>query len=422
MIRQNPTDQVQRSTPFLVKGVDILFSFETIFVLFILAGLYKSDTRFSWVPVDLTLLFLCLSVTAAVLLLILRRANISGTAFRGILLYLIFSSWISFTLIWAPINDYAIDKVIRTSTLVFWAFAAPALIIASKQERVFRFYFLLVVASACLAVETWINHLSTGSPEPELKNILGGTYMSVGLVVGIAIDILLVNFLLERKTHFLLKIVFVALIVWFLLTLLVLGGRGPLFTTMVSVLVAFLLAGKNLFRSIFRLTPLALIFAVLFSIVSDFLPLTTLYRIQVLFEESGGGSSAQERLERMEAAWKQISEAPVLGLGVGSFYWYYGDPSLPRDFPHNIVLELWAETGIIGLFLFFLLIFFGIKKIKWSKISQLPAHFTAVIILVNTLFHSMISGHLPDDRLLFVTLGLLIGLSTFPPANKRKLE
>jgi len=401
-------------------SVATLFSFEAPFTLFLLAGRFKADPRFAWVPIDLTLLFLALSLLSAATLFILGKVRVTRATFWGVLLYLTFSAWIGFTLIWAPASAYAVDKVLLILTLVFWAYAAPALIIASEPERVLRFYFLLVLASVWLAVESWVTYLAAGSTEPELKRILGGSYLGVGRVLGIAVDILIVGFLLERR--FLRRMGFASLIVWFLLTLLVIGGRGPFLATVASVLIAFVLFSANslgsLFKSIFRLAFVLFALGAFSLMISSFLSLTTLHRLEILLEEPEGGTSAQGRLERIGGALRQISEAPVFGQGVGSFYWYYGDPTLTRDYPHNIILELWAETGMVGLFLFFLLVFHAVRKTKWAKLSQAPMHFVAILLLVNTFLNAMVSGDVPDNRLLFVALGLITGLPTLSLASK----
>jgi len=420
VVRHSVMNRAQFFILSVTKGVAILFSFEALFVLFLLAGRFKADPRFAWVPIDLTLLFLALSLLSAVTLLILGKVRVTRATFWGVLLYLTFSAWIGFTLIWAPASAYAIDKVLRILTLVFWAYAAPALIIASEPERVLRFYFLLVLASVWLAIESWVTYLAAGSTEPQLENILGGNYLGVSRVLGIAVDILIVGFLLERR--FLRRMGFVGLIVWFLLTLLVIGGRGPFLAAAASVLAAFVLFGEksfsNWFKSMFGLVFVLFTLGALSPMISSFLPLTTLHRLETLLEEPGGGTSAQGRLERIGGALRQISEAPVFGQGVGSFYWYYGDPTLTRDYPHNIILELWSETGLVGLFLFFLLMFHAVRKIKWAKLSQHPMHFVAILILVNAFLNALVSGDVPDNRLLFVALGLITGLPTLSLASK----
>ncbi len=61
------------------------------------------------------------------------------------------------------------------------------------------------------------------------------------------------------------------------------------------------------------------------------------------FLEEGNVSS---RIGLYQAAWSDFLESPILGKGMGS-YFHHG-----HSYPHNIILELLAETGLIGFVLF----------------------------------------------------------------------
>lgn len=68
-----------------------------------------------------------------------------------------------------------------------------------------------------------------------------------------------------------------------------------------------------------------------------------------------GEKSAVSRLSLWQTGWKGIKESPVLGLGLTGFSnnWHRlnTDPGLTdtHNFPHNIFLDLWVETGLLGL-------------------------------------------------------------------------
>jgi O-antigen ligase len=245
---------------------------------------------------------------------------------------------------------------------------------------------------------------------------MGGNYLGVGRVLGIAIVILIPRLFMESKREFLVKFFFAFLLVGLLITLLILGGRGPFIATILCLLLAFLLVGGHVMTSTLRLVFAFLLLSAVASILSSLLPFTTLYRLQFLLEIPEWDVSAQGRLQRIQGAWEQITRAPIWGQGVGSFYYYHGDPALKRDYPHNIILELAAETGIIGLSLFFILVFNALRQIRWATISNHPAQLVAVLMLVHALLNAMVSGDLSDNRLLFVPLGLLTGFSTNSPA------
>jgi len=82
------------------------------------------------------------------------------------------------------------------------------------------------------------------------------------------------------------------------------------------------------------------------------------YRILMPFY---GEKSASSRVELWSDGLKAIKKSPVLGLGLTGFAKQYGqlntDPALDtHNFPHNIFLNFWVETGLLGLISFVWLI------------------------------------------------------------------
>lgn len=84
-----------------------------------------------------------------------------------------------------------------------------------------------------------------------------------------------------------------------------------------------------------------------------------------------GEKSAISRLSLWRTGWKAIQEAPFTGLGLGGFAKNWKslntDPNLEtHNYPHNILLNFWVETGPLGMTTFVLLSFFlflrGIKN------------------------------------------------------------
>ena len=72
-----------------------------------------------------------------------------------------------------------------------------------------------------------------------------------------------------------------------------------------------------------------------------------------------------------------------------------------------------VETGIVGLTLFILLIYFVFKPtLKTAlKIKKNESFFLQILLLVS-LLNAMISGDIPDNRFLFTAIGLCGGWKT----------
>jgi O-antigen ligase len=86
-------------------------------------------------------------------------------------------------------------------------------------------------------------------------------------------------------------------------------------------------------------------------------------------------SSMASRVMIWQAAGKMISDNPVFGIGLGRFqetyleYQKYFPPYLEWAVPqpHNIILAVWLETGLIGLIGFLLLIVHSIYVLLRNK-------------------------------------------------------
>ncbi len=130
-----------------------IFSFETAFALFLFAGRYKNDSRLSWVPIDLTLLFFLISVGIAFIILVRRRFRLKRVAATGLLLLLTLAVWILLSSEWSPSVVYSREKAIFFSTLVLWCYGGAAIIISPETARLRRLLALIVIFGVVLMVE-----------------------------------------------------------------------------------------------------------------------------------------------------------------------------------------------------------------------------------------------------------------------------
>lgn len=94
-----------------------------------------------------------------------------------------------------------------------------------------------------------------------------------------------------------------------------------------------------------------------------------------------GGASIKERLDFWQGSLKLIAERPLLGSGILSFRYLY--PKYQPDFgtnwdhPHNILLKMGVENGIIATFFFLgFLIVFAYRYIKTAYASPQKFSFT----------------------------------------------
>ena len=107
----------------------------------------------------------------------------------------------------------------------------------------------------------------------------------------------------------------------------------------------------------------------------------------------------EERNYSIEYAWQDFKNNPVIGSQyVGTYDNFY---------PHNIIIEVFMATGIIGAFCFFMFIFGVVKKI----ILHYPINYHYLefqYILIPTLFIGLTSGSLMFSSDLWLTVALYL--------------
>jgi O-antigen ligase len=385
--------------------------FEILLILYLFAGRYKADPRFEWVPVDLTALFWGLSVVAGLFVLWRQRFKVHRKSVLLVWLVLGFVGYAVVSLAWTPSRVYARQKVFYIATLTLWPLIACALIIAYDRRRLRRFLALLVVFSGWIAGESTLELLRSGGQG--FIHALGGGYLGSGRVVGLGLLVVLgYGLFFEQKK--LEKLGAVILIGWFLLVLLVLGGRAPLLATGAAALVPLstgfrpVPSGKlAVQRSVVPLLVLiVLVVVIVVCLYSSGTMTTTLRRLNILFSE-GMESATQRRVELYIDAIRFWSEMPLLGHGIGAFPLLEGREDV-RLYPHNLILEILVELGLVGLTLFGISVFSALKALGTLKtVRDDPWRLIVLMLFVNTFMNSMATGDISDNRIVFGVLGLM---------------
>jgi len=184
-------------------------------------------------------------------------------------------------------------------------------------------------------------------------------------------------------------------------------SRGPLLGLLLSFLLYYLLqpSRPRWERAIVTLAGIgaALIFLV-----------TSAGQIQQrMVTPIGEETSAAFRILAWIQALQDFAGSPLLGIGTGSFF--MDTPWVPFIYPHNLVLEVLCENGIIGLGLLtaFLLLAWrrGIKALK-SATSQgdIQLIITLLCMFAFALFNALFSGDIYKNEMIWVTAGLLVAL------------
>jgi O-antigen ligase len=393
-----------------------LFSIEGSFVLFLFSGWYKPLPELRGFPIDFTIMFDVLTLFA-IFVAALSGKILSCSVTAASVAMMVFGAFALLSLIWSSLEPANFDKAQRFLILSLPSFLI-AQMIGEGQRRRQRFVRMLACCScALLAYYIYYRYvLGIELGEGEISGqITRDTYLEYGHNAQIFFVLCLVAgpFLSQMYLYTALPAAGISLYL-----LLVMGGRGPLLKALIALamFVGFGWQGQPLSRRIKFWSGLVALAAVGYLLL---LPqwearnsaepgsLRTLWRIQV--QVTGEDTtSMDERTGGRGLALDMWLEEPFFGGGFGEFR--VRDPYL--KYPHNLLLEILSEMGIVGALLFGAMMLPAVKACMsiarfgsqdWSAVA------IGLIFVSDLLAHLSVQGYLADDRIFFAFAGLLTG-------------
>ena len=230
-----------------------------------------------------------------------------------------------------------------------------------------------------------------------LNPITMGRFGTIAILLGIG------NLLLNKKLRY------NRLLSWMLilsgLFFIVMGGsRGPIlaFSTGLLALLYFHFSQQRktvLFLLKWGIGIFLFILAIAIFLVPRINPedFAALSRMAELTE----GNEKEERNISWTNAWNQFLESPVLGDQMFERYWW--------QYPHNVILESFMATGLVGGIIFCCFFFYCLYKIYSFK--GYPLYYTTLgMIGLVTLVSSMFSGGLYFNSEFWSMTALLVGI------------
>jgi O-antigen ligase len=183
------------------------------------------------------------------------------------------------------------------------------------------------------------------------------------------------------------------------------GGRGSLLSFLMTFFVITFFMKVKLWKRIFLLIFVSALIIFLFYRI----PESTLYFYKALLDPeeyvSKPVSSIHSRILLYKGAFKDFLEHPFIGVGLGNSSGGIG-------FPHNILLEILAELGLLGFMLFLPMLYLTVKTIirfiREEKDNSLKFLMRlASILFIYSFSHAMFSGFIPNQTRLFASIGLI---------------
>lgn len=402
------------SSGSVMRQLGVLFSFETTLVLFLYAGVYKEDPRFSWIPGDLTALAFGLSFLAGLFVVFRRGITLRREAITLLGLVAVFLMWALLSFLWTPSISYSLRKIGLLSTLTLWPLVAFALIVSQDRTRVRRFFVVLGLFSLWIAAETAVALLLASSQGIRgfVSTSLSTNYLGLGRVIGPGMLVLVTYQVYFLRTRFLQLLGWLAIATYTVL-MLSLGSRGPFLAMLIaSLFIVFVNFrwGSNLRQITVKLLLLMFMFTAFAGVVWYFstsgaeLP-HTLERLEQAREQ---GFSGTTRFGGYATTWQMLDESPVWGHGIGSWPVLTGRGDI-RAYPHNIFLEVFFELGIIGMLLFSAILIYAWRLLPpVATLRREPWMMLVAAQLLSAFLNANLSGDLNDNKLFWAFLGMMV--------------
>jgi hypothetical protein len=402
---------------------------ELIYVLFLASGLIKAFLNFSGfgsAVIDFTLL--CALILLGWYLFHFARNFFFGNFFhiirssRSIVFTVfVFYLWMIITLIYTRSPLYCYTKIFLFLTVIV-AVVFPFLYRGFDARRFFHWFSYVGTGLIFIYTALFPSVYASYLKDVEYRGMVI-KYLDIGYLAGALI--LILAFACPRMKPFV-KLLLIGINAW---TLIVCAARGPLLFLLFVLLIKFTVSfisfikksRKLNFKALVYMTAGMGIFAGAFYYLMDRYALLlerSVSRLLMLLDPQYS-ASITTRISQVSFSLDKIfgnAANFLFGLGIGSFgILFEGEDE--RLYPHNAILEIGFELGIVGVILSIILVFLYFKKLRFNL--------NFLLIFVYLFLNSMKSYSLVDSRVMFGILSVLLlyqTLSSSPPGTFEKMK
>ncbi|MCP5031904.1 MAG: O-antigen ligase family protein [Actinomycetia bacterium] len=365
----------------------------TFFVCGLMAfsGSLKEVPPFSLSSVDLTLMTTITAVGLALLYTILIGSLPVGRAAAVLLLLLCVAAAGSIVAI--P-TEYAAQKASRIFIVTLPAALAILLAVRNHIDayRFTRMLLILAVAQSFFINIGGQRQYGFGRLTTE-----GGTTISFGRAAGFVVVAAAAWLMSSRQAGATKTTLILAVAGFEVWTVLAIASKGPILGMTVALAAMLILQLHRIeIRTAVRLTFLVAVMTTAMTIVWFQIPELSRQRLTLF----GSDGSTDSRQEAWDFTWQNLSGS-LIGNGWGS--WDVASP-IPIVYPHNLLLEVWFEAGLIGLIAF--IAAFWIAARNQDRIFT-HDYFRGTLglgVVIYWLTTAMVSGELNDNKVLVVLL------------------
>jgi len=324
---------------------------------------------------------------------------------------LLFVALLLASLFYTPLPKQGTDTFLRFVFLVISMMYATFMW-CTNIDRIKRLLFIFMGISLAYGTAAFIGTFLLGhrifpgsrAPFPETPVLGIAQFLAVGILTAFSLR----SFVTSKYKSVMLDLLMIVGVI----ELIALNSRGPLIAFLVGGICLFLFySPKEKRRFVFPVT------ITLIVIILAFILLPTQYTGRYALITNLESSSIAWRLGAWQYAVAHFPDWFFTGAGLCGFAYYYAgtiDPLASATYPHNILLDIFANAGFFGLLVFIWLIgFLFYKGIKLSRVDEHSIHLlglATIIALIVFMTVYFFSGTLISTRSLWFFGGMMLSL------------
>jgi len=378
----------------ILGGLLLLRFPEIALGLFFLVGLVKGDPSLASTPVDLTVLIGVTVQFAVCYRLFIKRQTLSLPA--EYFFYVPLLGMMVLSLTYAPSLTGALDKLLRFVCLTGIGIIAP-FVLFDDLRKIMRFFVVLILGGIGIGV----NSLTMLGGEERMVSPSG---LNTELGAASAVALILIWGLIFPRLSLVRRILLYPVLGLLGIALIGSGGRFANVAAAVGVLIGAFLCRK-LFWDLLIVGG-----AGIAALPFLWIPQASFDYLHSLWHPS---QAMGTRHDLMWLGVRMFSEHPFLGVGAQGFRYLSPNP-ITYNYPHNLILELGSEMGVVAAMAFLVLAFCAFREaIRQLRdplfrnnpiVSSLVS--TVLLLLVYVFLDAMVSGDINDMRFMWFVFGL----------------
>jgi len=338
------------------------------------------------------------------------------------LLVVLLFFWALLSFFWAEDQSIVLTRILNFLNLVIFYILFQDFV--KDNKRLKTVLFAIFISNVICSIASIVIESQTGAKRISLTEGQNPNILSINLGVGL----LLVPYIFRNlKNRFLRGLSYIGVFT-LIIAIILTGSRGTWLAIPITVLFGWLITKGKILRIQSGIIPgIILTLIITFLIHSNFISpyLSQRFTTMIHPEETHGGSG---RLDIWTVGLAMVEDNPVFGVGLSNFPVRFGDyigkrttwsgysygVYLKMD-PHNAFLSIQAELGIIGIFLFFLFIWYIVKPL-FVYIKDIRA--VIGILLILFIFISGVKATIQWRKVFWLVFAIATVISSVIKAEK----